>query len=232
MRFPMGNRAYLIVLEGIDGSGKSTQARRLAPEARGPGDKAGPLPGADAREVGPADQEDGPAAGSLTPEEELELFVRDRREDVARNLEPALAAGKIVVLDRYYFSTIAYQGAKGIDPGRIRRLNERFAIRPDLVFILDIEAGRGLSRIGDRGRKDELFEREDYLARVREIFNGFRGRKFVHIDGTRDITDDQRRDPRQGAETQRGQVLTFDISYRQQPGSSGLSCAQMSKVKT
>ncbi len=65
-------------------------------------------------------------------------------------------------------------------------MNETFAPKPDLVFILDVEAGTGLSRIGDRKRKEELFEREDYLAKVRELFNGFRGRKFVHIDGTRD----------------------------------------------
>ena len=128
-------------------------------------------------------------AGSLTPEEELDLFVRDRRDNVERNLRPALAAGRIVVLDRYYFSTIAYQGARGIDPGRIRRLNERFAVRPDLVFIIDVPADRGLARIGGRAGRDELFEREDYLARVRGIFNGFKCRRFVHIDGTRDIRD-------------------------------------------
>ena len=176
--FPGGRRGYhepmkrghLIVLEGIDGSGKSTQARRLVRRLAARGIRTVLFREPTRGKWGRLIREMARQAGSLTPEEELELFVRDRRENVARNLEPALAAGKIVVLDRYYFSTIAYQGAKGIDPGRIRRLNERFAVRPDLVFILDIEAGTGLARIGGRGRKDELFEREDYLARVREIF--------------------------------------------------------------
>jgi dTMP kinase len=124
-------------------------------------------------------------AGSLTPEEELDLFVRDRQENVQKNIRPALSAKKVVILDRYYFSTIAYQGAKGIDPAYIKRLNERFAVKPDLVIILDIEAGRGLGRIQNRKRKDLLFERERYLARVRRIFSGFRGRKFIHLDAAR-----------------------------------------------
>ena len=125
-------------------------------------------------------------ADSLTPAEELELFVKDRRENVENNLRPALAAGKVVVLDRYYFSTIAYQGAKGIDARRIRRMNEAFAVRPDLVIILDVDVSAGLARIADRKSRDELFEREDYLVRVARIFAGFKGPLFVHLDGRGD----------------------------------------------
>ncbi len=182
-------RGLLIVFEGIDGSGKSTQARRLVRRLAARGVRTVLFREPTRGKWGRLIREKARRAGSLTPEEELDLFVRDRRENVVRNLEPALAAGKSVVLDRYYFSTVAYQGAKGLDPGRIRRLNERFAVRPDLVFIIDIDAGRGLARIGGRGRRDELFEREDYLARVRGIFNGLKGRRFVHIDGERDIAD-------------------------------------------
>ncbi len=144
------------------------------------------LPRADPRQVGPGDQRLAARADSLTPEEELALFVRDRKENVAKNLEPALRAGRIVVLDRYYFSTMAYQGAKGIDVGRIRRLNEAFAVKPDLVVVLDVDAEAGLARIRGRKRRDELFEREDYLVRVREIFRGLEGPRFVHIDGRGD----------------------------------------------
>lgn len=186
MLFPMKNKGLLIVIEGIDGSGKTTQARTLVRRLRARGVAAvsfrEPTGGKWGREI----RRKALRRDSLTPDEELELFIQDRREDVAKNLGPALAAGKVVILDRYYFSTIAYQGAKGIDPGRIRRTNESFAPKPDLVIILDIEPGKGLSRIGDRKRKEELFEREDYLAKVRDLFNGFRGRKFVHIDGSGD----------------------------------------------
>jgi len=186
MLFRMGNKGLLIVFEGIDGSGKTTQAKTLLRRLRARGIAAvffrEPTSGRWGREI----RRKALRRDSLTPGEELELFVKDRREDVARNLGPALADGKVVVLDRYYFSTIAYQGAKGLEPARIRRMNETFAPKPDLVFILDVEAGTGLSRIGDRKRKEELFEREDYLDKVRELFKGFRGRKIIHIDGRED----------------------------------------------
>jgi dTMP kinase len=176
-------RGLLIVLEGIDGSGKTTQARALLRRLRRRGRKAvffrEPTRGRWGREI----KRLAVRADSLTPEEQLDLFVKDRRENVALNLEPALAAGKVVVLDRYYFSTIAYQGAKGLDPGRIRRINEAFAVRPDLVVILDVDAAAGLGRIAGRKSRDELFEREDYLVRVARIFRGFSGPRFVHIDG-------------------------------------------------
>ncbi len=180
------NKGLLIVLEGIDGTGKSTQARALLRRLRAAGVPAvrfrEPSLGRWGREI----RRLAKTAGSVTPEEELALFVKDRRENVERNLEPALAAGKVVVLDRYYFSTVAYQGAKGLDPVRLRRLNERFAPRPDLVFILDLNPAASLARIAGRGRRDELFEHENYLARVRAIFLGLRGRRFVHLDAGRD----------------------------------------------
>ena len=179
-------KGLLVVFEGIDGTGKSTQARGLVRRLRARGLGAGyfrePTRGRWGREIKRLAR----IAGSLTPEEELELFLRDRREDVERNLLPALSEGLIVVLDRYYFSTIAYQGAKGLDPERIRRLNERFAPKPDLDFILDLSAARGLGRIQGRRTQDFLFEKERYLRRVRLIFNGFRGRRFVRLDAARD----------------------------------------------
>jgi len=176
----------LIVLEGIDGSGKTTQARSLLRRLRSRGWQAAffrePTRGKWGREI----KRKAAKADSLTPSEELDLFVRDRRENVEKNLKPALAKGKVVVLDRYYFSTIAYQGAKGIDPRRIRRLNEAFVVKPDLVIILDVAAGEGLARIAGRKTRDELFEREDYLARVGEIFKSFRGPGIIHLDGRGD----------------------------------------------
>lgn len=178
-------KGLLIVFEGIDGAGKSTQARLLLRKLRALGCEVVSFREPTRGKWGRAIKRMAKTAGSLTPKEELDLFVRDRRENVRKNLKPALAAKKVVILDRYYFSTIAYQGAKGIDPVYIRRLNERFAVKPDLVFILDIAAGRGLGRIRKRKQKDLLFERERYLARVRRIFGGFRGRKFVHMEAIR-----------------------------------------------
>lgn len=182
----MRKAGALIVIEGIDGAGKSTQAKSLLRKLRRKGFRAvyfrEPSRGRWGREL----KRKAKRLGSLSPEQELDLFLKDRRENVEKNLKPALRAGKIVVLDRYYFSTIAYQGAKGLDRERIRRLNERFAPQPTLVFILDIKAGDGLARIAGRGTKDVLFERAAYLVKVRRIFRSFKGGRFVHIDGSLD----------------------------------------------
>ena len=176
-------RGLLIVFEGIDGSGKTTQARALVRRLREEGREAvflrEPTTGRWGREI----RRHAVRADSLSPEEELELFVKDRRENVSRNIVPALEQGCVVVLDRYYFSTIAYQGAKGLDRKRIRRLNESFAVPPDLVIILDVPAGAGLARIGGRRTRDELFEREDYLVRVAENFRTLKGPRILHLDG-------------------------------------------------
>ncbi|HPW18658.1 MAG TPA: dTMP kinase [Candidatus Aminicenantes bacterium] len=183
---PTKRRGLFIVLEGIDGSGKTTQARNLVRRLRRRGFETSffrePTRGRFGREI----RRLAVRAGSATPARELALFVSDRKENVARNIGPALEAGRVVVLDRYYFSTMAYQGAKGLDVGRIRRLNEAFAIAPDLVIVLDVDARAGLARIAGRKRRDGLFEREDYLVRVRRIFRGLRGPGVVHLDGRRD----------------------------------------------
>lgn len=182
-------RGLLIVLEGIDGSGKTTQARRLAGALRRAGVETalfreptrGPWGRLIRRKAG--------RPRSLNAEEELHLFLLDRRDNVERNLKPALRRKKVVVLDRYYFSTMAYQGARGIDSERIRRLNERFAPRPDLVFILDVPPERGLGRIEGRRRREPLFEKRAFLRRVRRNFLDFRGPALVHLDGRRDPKD-------------------------------------------
>ena len=62
--------------------------------------------------------------------------MSDRREHVVEVIEPALAEGKIVITDRYYYSSVAYQGALGLDPDRILAQNEVLAVRPDLAVIL------------------------------------------------------------------------------------------------
>jgi len=175
-------RGFLIVIEGIDGAGKSTQAETLMNRLRERGFDAVYFREPSGSRWGREIKRKALSPDSITPEEELELFQKDRKENVEKNLKPALEGNKIVVLDRYYFSTIAYQGAKGIDEERIKRMNEELAVEPDLVFILDINPGEGLDRIKNRKKKDRLFERADYLARVRQIFRGFKGKKFIHID--------------------------------------------------
>lgn len=175
-------KGILIVFEGIDGSGKSTQAEILLERLQEEDFDAvyfrEPSKGKWGRKI----KKKALHSDSLSPEEELDLFQKDRRENVEKNLKPALKKKRVVILDRYYYSTIAYQGAKGIDEKMIRRMNEEFVVEPDLVFIFDIDPQKGLERIENRKKKDKLFEREDYLVKVREIFRSFKGEKFRHID--------------------------------------------------
>ncbi|HEX9871282.1 MAG TPA: dTMP kinase [Candidatus Tectomicrobia bacterium] len=174
-------RGILVALEGIDGAGKSTQAKHLAAIFRAQGYAVASL-----REptVSPWGRRLRQAMATgrrmLAPSQELDLFLQDRRYDVAAHLLPALAARQLVLLDRYYFSTMAYQGALGIDPESIRRLNETFAPVPDLVFILLIPPTEALQRIRQgRGQTADAFEREDYLKRVDGIFRTLQG-PYIH----------------------------------------------------
>lgn len=179
-------RGVLIVLDGIDGTGKTTQAKRLWETLRNDGWDAVYFREPSDSRWGLAIKKKAAVADSLSPEEELSLFQKDREENVRKNIKPALAGKKAIVCDRYYFSTIAYQGARGIDPEMIRAQNESFAPKPDLVFILDIAPENGLSRIAkSRAKMDLHFEREDYLAGVRAIFRSFEGETIHHIDASR-----------------------------------------------
>lgn len=178
-------KGILIVFEGIDGAGKTTQAEILLATLQKKRFDVVYFREPSGGKWGRIIKKKALCPDSITPEEELDLFQRDRKENVEKNLKPALKKKKVAILDRYYFSTIAYQGAKGIDPGWIKSANEEFALKPDLVFILDIEAKKGLKRIEERKRKDKLFEQEEYLVKVREIFKELKGENIFHIDGRR-----------------------------------------------
>jgi dTMP kinase len=160
---------YLIAFEGIDGAGKSTQARQLAEVLRQRGHTVHLT-----REPtdGPAGQRLRASArtGRLPAREELELFLQDRREHVQQELLPALSRGEIVLIDRYYPSTVAYQGARGLDPEELLALNESFAPLPSRVVLLDLEPRGGIGRVRGRDTTEDAFEREEDLRRAREIF--------------------------------------------------------------
>jgi dTMP kinase len=160
---------WLVVLEGIDGAGKSTVLRRLAEYCETKG-LATVSSGEPTRGPWGMKLRQSMVDGRLTLEEELELFLKDRAEHVETVIRPALEAGKVVLLDRYYLSTAAYQGARGADPDAILARNESFAPQPDLVLLLDFEPAAGLDRIRARGDAPNTFEELDQLKAVRRIF--------------------------------------------------------------
>ncbi len=162
----------LVAFEGVDGSGKTTQAREARDRLAAIGYEAvylreptdGPV-GRKIRALMVAGRE------TVTPEEEFRLFLEDRAQDVAENIRPALDRGAIVCLDRYYISSMAYQGALGLDPEFIRAENEKIAPRPDLILLYWIPVEESVKRIvASRSGGQNLFEVQSYQERVREVF--------------------------------------------------------------
>ena len=180
-----------IVFEGIDGSGKSTQCDLLFGHAAALGVQAvrlsEPTDGAWGRIIRSMLKK----ADMPPSEEQLRLFMLDREDDVKRNILPALREKKVIIMDRYYYSTVAYQGAAGISPERIiaENRNIRFP-EPDRVYFIDIPPETAILRVsGRRNKTKEIFEKESFLRKVREIFLSIADDRFLILDGTKKIEE-------------------------------------------
>lgn len=167
---PLAPGGFLVAVEGVDGAGKTTVCALLAQHCGERGiacalskEPTGLSYGRQLRESA--------RTGRLSVEEELELFLKDRIDHAVRSIRPALDYGAVVILDRYYWSTAAYQGARGIDPFEIVAQNEARVPRPDLVLLLDVEPTSGLDRVRIRGDIPNEFEKAQALAEARTIFN-------------------------------------------------------------
>jgi dTMP kinase len=176
-------RGLLVVFEGLDGSGKSTQLARLAEALEAGGHAV-------VRTREPHDCPSGRriramarSGEGVAPAEELAWFLEQRRDHVRDVIAPALAAGRVVLCDRYFLSTVAYQGARGLDPARILRESESKFPLPDLVLLLEIEPAAGLARVAGRGGTAEpAFEGEAFLTRVAREFRALDLPYLVRID--------------------------------------------------
>lgn len=176
-------RGFLLVLEGVDGSGKTTLAKALAKALTARGHQV----------VTTREPTDGPYGRQIralaakgrhhvSPEEELQLFLQDRQAHVRELVRPALERGAVVIQDRSYFSTVAYQGERGLDRGHLLEVSEAIAPRPDLLLVVDLPADLAVARIREtRGSAPDDFEGQQSLARIREVFLGFPG--AVVVDG-------------------------------------------------
>jgi dTMP kinase len=160
-----------LVFEGADGAGKSSQLSRLAERLEGLGYTVSRLLEPTHGPLGSEIRRRAAHGPPLAAREELDLFLRDRRENVEGNVLPALARGEVVLQDRYFYSTAAYQGARpalGLTPAEIVTLHD-WAPRPDLVILLDLEVEEGLRRVRARGPSD-AFEELSMQERVRSNF--------------------------------------------------------------
>ena len=174
----------LIDLEGIDGCGKSTQSKFLMKKFEENNEKTIILKEPTSGKYGKKLWEMLSGKRKATTEQILDLFVMDRKEHVEEKINPALNEGKIVLMDRYYYSTMAYQAAAGIDVNRIRKDNE-FAPKPDVVLIFDLPADLAMKRVKGHSVAD-VFEKEEHLEKVREAYLDLRDDPlFRIIDSTR-----------------------------------------------
>jgi dTMP kinase len=168
----------LIVLEGPEGAGKTTQLRLLAHVLEREGSQILTL-----REPGGTPLGDSirtillDSPGEMSPAAEALLFMASRAEIMARHVDPAIDAGVIVLMDRFFLSTYAYQIAgRGLDETNVRAANE-LATRgrkPDLNLVIDVPPAEGLARAAMRGSHDRM-ERsgQEFHARVSKAFAEF-----------------------------------------------------------
>ena len=177
-----------VVIDGPDGAGKSTQIALLYDYLSAAGAKVVLAVDPGATAVGRKIREIllDHASGPISPLCETMLFMASRAQLMAEIVAPALAAGQVVVCDRFVSSTVAYQGAAGVDEGAIRSVAD-VAIGgrwPDLTIILDVAVSLTRQRLG--GRADRIEARgDDYFARVREGFLGQAARspeRFAVVD--------------------------------------------------
>ena len=179
-------KGKLIVIEGIDGSGKSTCAKNLTEKLNSINIKTIYTFEPTHSHYG-AKLRDGMLSEDLDTEEELLLFVKDRKEHIEYMIKPALEEGYFIILDRYFYSSIAYQGAKGIDINRIINMHKDFIIKPDIVFIFHLPIDIALNRIISKRGISDRFENETYLKKVDKIFHSFNKPFIYHIDTDKDI---------------------------------------------
>lgn len=187
-------KGMLFVLEGVDGAGKTAVCDQLVDVLSVEGHDVIRLrEPTDENEWGQEIRARSPK-GELTPQEELELFIRDREWHVQNRILPALESGKIILMDRYFFATGAYQSTStGLHWKEILRRNreEISAPEPDIVFILDVPIETGLKRVSERkGSLNAQFEQYDRLVKVRRAYLEMTEEdtgNFIFVDARRSI---------------------------------------------
>lgn len=185
-----------LVFEGIDGSGKSTLCGEVYKHFVSSG-----LPVLKLYE--PTDGEWGRQIRDILksgkmPDARLQvkLFLLDREDDSKRNILPAINDRKMIIMDRYYYSNAAYQGAMGLNPWNIVALNreKEFPV-PDRVYLLDISPEDALRRVTGRNKNAhdrDIFEQGEFLTAVRKIYHEISDEKFLIIDGSLPVSESLR----------------------------------------
>ena len=172
-----------ICIEGLDGSGKTTHAYRLVRNLQKRGFDAVYTTEPSEGEIGKFIRASVLQGKKRVPRVvEAVLFAVDRVEHLEKDVKPALREGKVVVSDRCVYSSLAYQGAAGLDLEWIEEIN-RFALPPDLALYIDVPPEVVVKRIR---RKKSVMERLETQRRVKEVYMKFVDNgKLISIDGDR-----------------------------------------------
>ena len=174
-----------VCIEGVDGSGKTTQAKRLVRNLRSRGYDAVYTTEPSAGKIGILIRSFVLSRKSrVSIALEALLFAADRVDHVQTDVEPLLKQGKIVVCDRYVCSSLAYQGAAGLDLDWMDCVN-RFALKPDLTLFLDVLPEVGLNRLK---RKKSVMETVQNLKTVRAMYlNLVQQNRMISLDGNKSV---------------------------------------------
>ncbi|MFX0013224.1 MAG: dTMP kinase [Promethearchaeota archaeon] len=172
-------RGVLIAFEGIDGSGKTTQIHEIAHLLRKHSYKVTVThePNHHSKWGKLIQNRVKKHREEVPPETELEWYLKDRQWDLANNILPALEKKHIVLVDRYFLSNAAYQGAlNSFTPDYILQKND-FAHKPDLWIILDVSVQLGQTRLYQRDKQDneDQLELADYQEKVRQNYKKITG---------------------------------------------------------
>ena len=180
-----------IVIEGLDGSGKSSQVDLVVDLLKKNNKevvvtKEPTTESESGRKIKQALRKE----IIIEPLELQKLYVQDRKEHLENKVIPTLRDGKFVVSSRYAFSTFAYGYSDGLDVDLLVKLNERFLL-PDLTIVVDVDPGSCIERIEGRGTPKELFEKKEKLEKVNEIYKKtpLMFENVVMINGERPIPE-------------------------------------------
>ena len=159
-----------VVIEGLDGSGKSAQVDLVIDFLKEKGKEVVVTkePTVDS-EAGRKVKQALKHEISVEPLELQGLYVQDRKEHLENKVVPTLKEGKFVVSSRYAFSTFAYGYSDGLDVDLLIKMNDNFLL-PDLTIIVDVSPESCVQRIEGRGEPKELFEKLEKLTKVNEIY--------------------------------------------------------------
>jgi dTMP kinase len=176
-------KGIFVCIEGLDGSGKTTHAYRLVQNLQKRGFNAVYTTEPGRGELGKFIRASVLQGKKRVPRVvEAVLFAVDRVEHLEKDVKPALMAGKVVVSDRCVYSSLAYQGAAGLDLKWIEEIN-RFALPPDLALYIDVPPEVVVKRIR---RKKSVMERLETQRRVKEVYMKFVDNgNLISIDGDR-----------------------------------------------